>query len=172
MNLIVAVDRNFGIGKDNKLPWRLRADMAYFKKITMDKTVVMGRKTFESLPGGRPLPGRRNIVLTTDLDYQKEGIVVCHSPEQVFLEVAKDLADDVFIIGGAKVYRTFLPFCRRAYVTKIDAVYDTDTSMVNLDNDPAWELEHQSEEQSENGVTFRFLVYINRKAKEFSAKER
>ncbi len=167
MNLIVAVDQNFGIGKDNKMPWHLRADMAYFKQMTLGKTVVMGRKTLESLPGGQPLKDRNNIVLSTAGDYGKEGVTVCRSPREVFLAAAKHAPDDVLVIGGASVYRTFLPYCTRAYVTKIQAAYETDAWFPNLDGEPLWEIETQGDEQTENRVSFRFTVYVNHDVKIF-----
>ena len=104
MNMIVAADKNWGIGKDGQLLTHLSGDLKYFKERTLGKAVVMGRKTLESLPGGRPLPGRTNIVLTANPDYEKEGCVIVHSMEELREKCAEFPADGVMIIGGAILY--------------------------------------------------------------------
>jgi len=117
MQAIVAVSENWGIGKDNELLFRISADLKRFKALTAGHTVVMGRSTLESLPGGKGLPGRRNIVLTSDPHYTAENAEVVHnSAAAVFAAGA-----DAFVIGGATVYRQFLSLCDRVYVTKVFA---------------------------------------------------
>ena len=116
------MDRNRLIGRDNALPWRLPADLAHFRNITMGKPVVMGRKTFESI--GRPLPGRTNIVLTRSLDFSAEGVLVADSLESA-LDLAGDAAE-VFVIGGGAVYEQALPQAQRLYLTLVDDEFEGD----------------------------------------------
>ena len=117
MNLIVAVDEKWGIGKDGGLLAHLPEDMKYFRETTSGRTVVMGRRTLESFPGGKPLKNRVNMVLSRNESYSPEGVQVYHRAEDV-LEALKDCnEDDVFIIGGGMIYREFLPYCNKAYVT-------------------------------------------------------
>ncbi len=158
MNLIVNVSKNWAIGKGNSLLFHLSQDMKFFKSHTSGKTVVMGRKTLESLPGGKPLPNRANIVLTRNTGYNPDEVTVYNSIED-FLTGAPD-TDDVYVIGGESIYRDFLPYCERAFVTKVDAtVDDADAFMVDLDSHPDWEIEETSEELEEKGYTFRFVTY-------------
>jgi dihydrofolate reductase len=121
LSLIVAVAENGVIGKDNRLPWHLPEDLRYFKQVTLGKPVVMGRKTFESI--GRPLPGRSNIVVTGDPDWRAEGVLVAHS-----LEEALTLAsgEEVFVIGGARLFAEALPRAQRLYLTEIHRAYQGD----------------------------------------------
>jgi len=120
--LIAALDRNGLIGRDNALPWHLPADLQHFKRTTLGKPIVMGRKTWESL--GRPLPGRHNIVLTRDPGYRAEGATVVTSIDAA-LAAAGD-ADEVMVIGGAALYATLLPRADRLYLTRIDAAFEGD----------------------------------------------
>ncbi len=158
MKLIVAADKNFAIGNDGGIPWRLRGDLLYFKEKTLGHAVVMGRKTLESLPGGKPLKDRVNIVLTRDADYAPEGATVCHSVEEV---LALPEAQDAFVIGGESIYKAFLPYCSHALVTKVDGEFEADTYMVDLDVHPDWKLTDCGEMQEENGICYRFTVYEN-----------
>ena len=158
MNLIVNVSENWAIGKGNSLLFHLSQDMKFFKSHTSGKTVVMGRKTLESLPGGKPLPNRKNIVLTRNSDYNPEGVTVYNSIK-AFLADNEDNSD-IYIIGGESLYRDLLPYCERAFVTKVDAtVNDADAFMVNLDAHSDWEIEETSEDLEEKGYTFRFVTY-------------
>lgn len=158
MKLIVAADKNFAIGKDGGIPWRLRGDLMYFKEKTLGHSVIMGRKTLESLPGGRPLKDRTNIVLTRDMTYAPEGVIVCRSIEEV---LALPEAKDAFIIGGESIYKVFLPYCTHALVTKVEGEFEADTYMVNLDALDNWEMTSASDVQEENGIEYRFTVYEN-----------
>lgn len=158
MNLIVNVSENWAIGKGNSLLFHLSQDMRFFKAHTTGKTVVMGRKTLESLPGAKPLPNRKNIILTRNPEYKPEGVTVYNSIDD-FLKDNPD-ADDIYIIGGESLYRDLLPYCSRAFVTKVDAtVDDADAYMVDLDSHPDWEVEDIGEELEEKGYTFRFVTY-------------
>ena len=160
MNIIVACDRNWGIGKDGHLLCHLSGDLKYFKEMTMGKTVVMGRVTLESLPGGRGLPGRRNIVLTKDLDYEAENAEVVHSILELEDAVADTPEDDVFVIGGAKIYEQLLLLCKYVYVTKVDAAFEADRFFCDLGKSGRFELESSSEPVEENGIRYRFLRYV------------
>ncbi len=120
--LIAAVDKNFLIGKENGLPWDIPRDMKHFRETTKGKTVIMGRKTFESI--GKPLPKRRNIILTRDTEFKAEGCEVKHSIEEI-LELAK--TEEVFVIGGGAVYKEFLPFAEKLCLTHIEATFEGDT---------------------------------------------
>ena len=159
MNLIAAVDRNWGIGKDGQLLYHIPQDMRFFKDTTMGKVVVMGRKTLESFPNGNPLKGRTNIVLTHDKHYEKEGVCVCHNLDELREEIRKYPSEVVFVIGGAQVYKELLPYCQSAYITKIDAATPSDARMVNLDNDPNWRVRQTSKDFTHDEITYRFMVY-------------
>lgn len=163
MNLIVAVDENWGIGKDGGLLTHLPEDMKYFRETTEGRTVVMGRRTLESFPGGRPLKNRVNIVLSENKDYAPEGVRVCRSVKDALglLEGCDgaENEDGVFIIGGGMIYREFLPYCSRAYVTYIHKTFDVDTDFENLDQDDAWELQSVSEQKEYQGIGFEFRIY-------------
>ena len=121
MNLIVAVSENYAIGKDNKLLFNLPSDLKYFKEKTLNKVVVMGRRTFNSLPF-KPLKNRINIVLTTDESFTYQGVIVVHSFEELFKELEKYNDDDIFIIGGSSIYNKLLNKCRLAYITKVQKI--------------------------------------------------
>ncbi len=159
MNLIVAVDRNWGIGKDNELLVRIPADMKYFQGETTGKTVVMGRKTLESFPGAVPLPRRRNIVLTRNKDYRVKGAQIAYSMEELLEELKKYPSEDIYIIGGDSVYRQFLPYCDRAYVTKIDFAYEADAYFPDLDRMDQWKVAAVSEEQTYFDLEYTFVRY-------------
>ncbi len=157
INLIVMVDRNWGIGKDGGLLYFIEQDKEFFKNMTIGKTIVMGRKTFESLPGKKPLGDRVNIVLTNDIDFKSDGVTVCHSAEEVLRESGK--YPEVFIIGGEEIYSLFLPYCDRAYVTKVDAIREADRHMVNLDKSSDWQIVSETKDFVHGEFTYRFSVY-------------
>ena len=159
MDLIVAVDEKWGIGKDGDLLQRISADMKYFRQMTTGNVLVMGRKTLESFPNKKPLPNRVNIVLTTNKDYKAEGVVFCHDIADL-PEVLKPYADQqIFVAGGGTIYEQLLPQCEKAYVTKIYNTYPADTVFPNLDENPDWELAEKGDIQEENGVKFSFDIY-------------
>ena len=128
MNLIVCVDKNWGIGKDGKLLCHLKEDMKFFRDHTIGKVVVMGRSTLESLPKGEPLPDRTNIVLTHRSDFEKEGVKVVHDMEELLEELNNYDPDDVMIIGGASVYNEMMDMCDKLYVTRIMSFLRTPSS--------------------------------------------
>ncbi len=160
MKLIVAVSKSWGIGKDNRLLFSIPADMKFFRDTTKGHTVVMGRKTLESLPGGKPLKNRRNIVLSTSID-SGNGIEAVRNVNELLKLVGKD-TENVFIIGGESVYRELLPFADTAFVTKVDAENEADCFMPDLDSDKNWVLSEKSNDYFENGLTFRFCTYVRK----------
>lgn len=159
MKLILATDENWAIGKDGGLLCHIPGDLKYFKERTKGKTVVMGRPTLESLPGGKPLPARDNIVLTRRQDYAPSGVLVAHSASELDDVLKKYNSDDVFIIGGGKVYRDFLDKCDTCYITKIYEKFEADTWFVNLDERDEFEIVWQSEMQEEKGIRYQFFEY-------------
>lgn len=163
MNLIANVDRNWAIGKDNRLLVRIPDDMKFFREVTMGKAVVMGRKTLESFPGGRPLEGRANIVLTTDRNFRMKGVVAAHSLEDLQRVLAPYLDEDVYVIGGESVYRQLLPLCDVAHITKTDYAYDADAYFPNLDQMEEWEMTGESEEQTYFDLEYYFCRYERKK---------
>ena len=159
MNLIVAADSRWGIGKNGGLLADLPTDMKYFREHTRDKVVVMGRKTLESLPGKKGLPKRVNFVLTSNPDFEAERCTVVHSEDELWEAVSEYAPDDVFLIGGATLYNRFYKSCDKLYVTKIDADLGADTFIVDFDGDSDFEIISESEPVTENGLTYRFVIY-------------
>ena len=159
MNIIVAVDANWGIGKDGDLLVSIPADKKFFRQETMGKVVVMGRKTLESLPGGRPLPGRVNVVLSRDPEYAPKDTLVAHSEEELDKILAEYDKEDVYVIGGGSIYKLLLSRCSLAHVTRIDRAYEADTWFPNLDEDPEWEITGISDEQTYFDITYHFVRY-------------
>ena len=159
MNLIVAADKNWGIGKDNKLLVSIPSDMKFFRQETMGKVVVMGRKTLESFPNGLPLKNRTNVVLTSDKNYQVKDAVIVHSIDEVLEELKKYDDDEIYVIGGGKVYEELLPYCDVAHVTKIDFAFEADTHFPNLDEDPECEITAASDEQTYFDLEYTFVKY-------------
>ena len=161
MIAIVAVERDWGIGRDGNLLLRNPADMKRFKERTMGHPVILGRKTLESFPGGKPLPGRDNLVLTRTMLDAPEGV-------QIFRDVDSLLAAapaDIFVIGGGEVYRQLLPWCDEAQVTFVDASIQADTYFPNLDDDSDWTLvESEGPYEAPTGELFWFRTYRRRDA--------
>ena len=135
MNIIVAADKNWAIGFQNKLLVSIPADMKFFRQTTTGNVVVMGRKTLESFPNGQPLKNRVNIVLTSDKKYQVKDAVIVHSVDELLEELKKYDSEDIYVIGGESIYRQLLPYCSLAHVTKIDHEYQADTYFPDLDAD-------------------------------------
>ena len=159
MNLIVAVDKNWAIGLKGDLLVSIPQDMKFFRETTKGKVVAMGRKTLESFPNGLPLKNRVNIVLTSDKDYNGRGAIVVHTIEDMVKELQKYNEEDIFVIGGETIYRQLLPYCDKAYITKIDHAYHADTYFPNLDNDPEWEMTQISDEQTYFDLEYVFTIY-------------
>lgn len=158
MNIIVVVDNQWGIGKDGDQLIYISADLKRFKSLTMGHPLVFGRKTLATFPAGRPLKGRRNLILSRNPDYQVEGAEVYADMESLL----KETPDDAFVIGGASVYSALLDSCDIAYVTKIRGEYPADCHFPNLDENPQWEVIETSEEMEESGVFFHYVTYRHR----------
>ena len=159
MKAILAADKNWGIGYNNRLLVSIPSDMKFFRQTTTGKVVVMGRKTLESFPNGMPLKNRTNIVLTGNQNYQVKDAVIVHSEDELMEELKKYDTDDIYVIGGESVYRMMLPYCDTAYVTKIDRAFQADTFFPNLDEMDEWEMTEESEEQTCFDLEFCFTKY-------------
>jgi dihydrofolate reductase len=160
VSLIAAMDRNRVIGLENHLPWHLPVDLKWFKKNTMGKVVVMGRKTFESI--GRPLPGRINMILTRDKSYQADGCVVVHTIEEIFAEIGDE--QEVMIIGGGQLFEQLLSRANRLYLTRIDAEFEGDSYFPLLNPEQwrvIWREEIDSSEDNPYGVQFLIVERIH-----------
>lgn len=154
LSIIVAMGNNRAIGKDNQLLWHLPEDLQYFKRVTMGKPIIMGRKTFESI--GRPLPGRLNIVLTRQTDWQHEGVKIVHTIEDA-LQLAQaqsliDGIDEVMVIGGAEIYQAALPQADKLYITQVDADIDGDAFFPEVDMTQWQELSRESFSASDSSL--------------------
>lgn len=158
MNAIVAVDENWGIGNRGELLAHISADLRRFKELTTGHSVILGRKTLATFPGGKPLPGRENLIMSTTMDRAPEGA-------KVFRDLASLLAyapADSFVIGGETVYRALLPYCHRVYLTRIHRGFTSDACFPDLDSLPEWELTQAEGPLEENGLTFSYLTYTRR----------
>lgn len=162
MKAILAADKNWGIGYNNRLLVSIPSDMKFFRQTTTGKVVVMGRKTLESFPNGMPLKNRTNIVLTGNQNYQVKDAVIVHSEDELMEELKKYNTDDIYVIGGESVYRMMLPYCDTVYVTKIDRAFQADTFFPNLDEMDEWEITEESEEQTCFDLEFCFTKYERR----------
>lgn len=158
MNIIAAVDANWAIGKDGDQLCYIRADLKRFQALTTGHGVILGRKTLATFPGGKPLKNRENFVLSTQEGFTAEGARVYAS-----LEAALDAAPpDSFVIGGESVYRQALPYCDRAYITKIHKAFPADRYFPDLDQSPDWEIETQEGPFQEEGLRFTYVTYHRR----------
>ena len=166
MKAIVAVDKKWGIGKKNDLLFSLPADMAFFRKTTLNKVVVMGSNTLKSFPNGNPLKNRTNVVLFPGGEKRDDCIIV-DSMDELKVELKKYPTDDVFIIGGAMFYKTMLPYCSEVLVTKVDADGGAEVFYENLDELPNWSCVYESESEQTNGYNIKFTTYKNSDIKDF-----
>jgi len=163
VSLVAAMDRRRGIGVDNRLPWRLSADLKRFRELTMGHHIVVGRKTFESIIqiGGKPLPGRQMIIVTRDEDYRAEGCDVAHSVEEA-IELARGRDEsEVFVCGGAQVYAQTIGVADRLYLTLVDAEVEADAFFPEFD-ESGWierqSSDHPPDEKNQHPFTFKLLV--------------
>jgi dihydrofolate reductase len=160
ISIIVAVSENWGIGKDNELLWHIPEDLKRFKKLTLGKTLIMGKKTWESLPR-KPLPGRKNIVLTDDTSESIDFSVTAYSIEDALSKCGKE--DEVFVIGGGSVYRQFMPMADRLYITHIHRTAPADIYFPEIDP-VIWEVVEKEEfAATENdGISYTYIIYERR----------
>lgn len=159
MKLIVAVDNQWGIGKNNDLLVSIPEDMKFFRETTKNGVVVMGRKTLESFPNGKPLKNRLNIVLSQTLKVYDENVLYFKSIENLLTYINNNKLDNVFVIGGGSIYKQLLPYCDVAYVTKIDKNFNADVVFPNLDEDSNWECIYETEEKVWEGLKYKFTTY-------------
>ena len=169
MKLVVAVDKEWGIGYKGNLLANVRADLRNFRNLTKDNVVVLGSKTLKTFPEGKILKNRINIVLSRNPDFSPEGAIMARSIDELLEIIKKYDNDRIFVIGGSQIYSALLPYCDTAIVTKFDKSFQKDAYFPNLDEDDSWELTEIGEEQTTNpetdtekDMTFRFCIY-NRK---------
>ena len=157
ISFIVAMDKNNVIGKDNQLPWHLPQDLRFFKKVTMGHPIVMGRKTHESI--GRALPGRENIILTRDQHYIAEGCTVIHSIEELE-RIAEQKNDELFVIGGAEIFKELMSKVKKLYITYIDEEFEGDTFFPEI-NENEWKLieKEKGPKDDKNIYDYYFMIY-------------
>lgn len=167
MELIVNVTENWAIGFENSLLVTISADLRRFRELTTGKTVILGRKTLATFPGGRPLKNRINLVLTHDEGFSCEGAVAVHSEKELFEKLRELPQDSVCVIGGASVYEALLDYCDKARITKTYVNLKADRFFPNLDEKENWEATEKSEILEENGIRFQYIDYVNKTPKKF-----
>lgn len=164
MNLIAAVDKNWAIGYKNELLIRIPKDQKFFKYKTINKVIIMGRKTFESFPNRLPLKERQNIILTSDIDYKISNAIVLNCLDDLYDELKKYDTGDIYIIGGESIYKQMIDKCDTAYITKINSEFEADSFFPNLDNDPKWEIINKSPKRTYINVQYIFYTYKRRRS--------
>lgn len=167
MELIVNVTENWGIGFENRLLVAISADLRRFRQLTQGRTVILGRKTLETFPGGRPLKNRTNIILTANPDFTAEGAQIVHSAPELLRRLRDEPREELCVIGGASVYRLLLDYCDAARVTKTYLTCAADAFFPNLDEMENWKIVGKSEMQEENGLRYQYIDYVNLTPKEF-----
>ena len=165
MNAIAAVSLDWGIGKDNDLLFHIGEDMKRFRALTTGGTVIMGRKTLDSMPGGKPLPRRRNIVLTRQADFARAGGEVARSPEEILRLTAGEDPEKVWVIGGGEIYRLLLPYCRLCWLTRVYARPESAVFFPDLDTLPQWQVLRSGAIVSDGTWDYQFIEYINRESR-------
>lgn len=163
MDIIACADAQWNIGKDGKLLFKLPPDMKRFRELTVNKVLVMGRKTLGTLPAGMPLPGRKaNIVITSDPDFYVPGAIIVHTLDELLQKISEFDSGEIFVIGGSGVYTELAPYCKRALITQVNAVdSDADTTMPDLDEMKGWSVEKRSAPMYYEGMEFEFVDYVN-----------
>ena len=159
MKIVVAVDNNWAIGNKNQLLVSIPNDHKNFRRLTIGKVVVLGRKTLETFPQGQPLSGRTNIILSRDESYKAGDAIIVHSVEELLEKVKAYNTDDVYIIGGDSIYKQFLPYCDEAIVTKVDHEYEADAYFPNLDEDSEWKIVDESDDETYFDLDYKFVTY-------------
>lgn len=160
MKAIVNVDGNWGIGAGNDLLYHLPEDMKFFREKTTGNVTVMGLATFLSLPGQKPLKDRINVVLAADESFYAEGIIICHTMDELFTTLSRFDTDRVFVCGGASIYEQLVPRCDTCYVTKVrESTKPAEKFFPNLDSDENWTLAEESGVMESKGVEFSFCTY-------------
>ena len=164
MDLIAVVDTQWGLGREGKLLFRLKPDMQHFKETTLGSVVIMGRKTLQSFPGAKPLPGRDNIVFTRDTSLLPQGVFPCASLGELHTLLAQTFAGrKAFVIGGGEIYRQLLPYCQAAIITHVDAQGNADCFLPDLSQAPEWRLAALAPTQQYEGLRYAFARYENQR---------
>jgi dihydrofolate reductase len=161
MQAIVAVDDNWGIGREGGMLFHLPEDLKHFRRLTLGKTVVMGRRTLDSLPGGVPLKDRHNIVLTRNAALHVPGAHVVHSLSELWQALKDTPPDQVILMGGGQIYALLIDCCDRAHVTHVRGAWPAEHCFPDLSTRPGWRLVHRGEEQKQNGLHYAFCEYEN-----------
>lgn len=162
MNFIAAVDQNWNIGRDGALLQPISADLKQFKEKTWKRVVVLGRKTLKTFPGGKPLEGRTNIILSRQQDFSVEGGIVCHSITELFSLLSSYRDEDIFVVGGGEIYNKLIPYCKTGLITKIHKSYPADTSIINLDAEQNWRIVKQEGPfHFKEDIYYSYLEYYN-----------
>ena len=159
MEIIVAVDENYGIGKDNNLLARISPDLKRLRNFTVGNIIVMGSKTYMSFPK-RPLPDRENLVITRKPENYPE--VRCFTSVEDFLEYSKTVDKPIFVLGGGQIYKELLPYCDKAHITKILHSFEADTFFPNLDEDENWEIAEEGEVIETEQYPFKYVTYVRK----------
>jgi len=164
---IVAVDNNWAIGFQNDLLVKIPNDQKNFRRITTGKVVVLGRKTLEGFPNGLPLVNRTNIILSRNKSFNVKGATVVHDMDELKEVLSQYDTDDIYIIGGESIYKSLVPYCDEAIVTKLDYSYQADSYFPDLDKLPEWEMVEESEEETCFSIEYTFRKYINKEPQRF-----
>ncbi|MGF7060394.1 dihydrofolate reductase [Brassicibacter mesophilus] len=165
MKLIFAVDNNWNIGYDGDMLFKISEDLKRFRSLTEGNIIIMGRKTFESLPEKKALPNRINIVITRDKEYKAHNIIVINSLDKLFplIEKLKSSSEnelETFVIGGGNIARQLISYCNKAHITKVFRAFEADTLIPNLDLDDDWKIEKESEVYRQNNLLYKYVDYI------------
>lgn len=166
MNMIVAVDENWGIGYKGDLLFSIPEDLKRFKEMTQGNNVILGRKTLESLPNSQPLPNRKHFLLTRNKEYtvtnRSELVEIFHDVESLLKEIEKiENKESIFVMGGSEIYKELLPYCNKVYVTKVSTVSEADVFINNFDLNEEWELISQDKKNNEK-YNFSFCLYVRK----------
>lgn len=164
VSIIVAMDESRVIGKDNKLPWHLPRELQYVKRTTMGHPIILGRKNYESI--GRPLPGRRNIIVTRNEHFQAEGCEIAHNIDEVFQMCKSE--EEIFIFGGEEIYKLFLPYTNKLYITKIHHTFEGDTFFPEI-NEHEWIEQFAEEGITDDKNPYRYSYHIFEKMNDSSS---
>lgn len=159
MNCIVIVDRNNGIGRGVEQPVRIPEDLSRFRALTLDKVLIVGRKTLATFPDGKPLPRRGHLILSRTPGYKVPGALVCPSVAAVLDAIRNIAPEDVFVVGGQQVYEAFLPYCQKAYLTRVNHAFEADRFFPDLSKRPEWRLIERSETVEREELRYWYETY-------------
>lgn len=170
MNLIIAVDAEWGIGLEDNLLYKIPEDLKNFKEKTEEKIVIMGRKTYESLPDKKPLSNRLNIVMSSKKIEKQKNVISFNNFDELFEYLKNFRTDDIYVIGGSKIYVKMLKYCKKAYVTKLYDVREKDVFGPNLDVIGNWKVKTETEMKKFEDASYNFLEYENKKVLKYDKK--